>query len=49
MNIMGRANIKYKCPQIKRLTNLKAVQGKILIWSEQGMGDTIQFQDTFVI
>ena len=40
----GRANIKYKYPQIKRLTNLKAVQGKkILIWSEQGMGDTIQF------
>lgn len=42
----SKANIKlkFKYPQIPRLVKLEEIQGKrILIWSEQGMGDTIQF------
>lgn len=39
-----KGNIPYRYPKIPKLENLKNIKGKkILIWHEQGFGDTIQF------
>lgn len=39
-----KGNAIYRYAQIPRLNNLEGVKGrKILIWHEQGLGDTIQF------
>ena len=39
-----KGNMIYRYPQIPRLANLNKIKGKrILIWHEQGLGDTIQF------
>ena len=36
--------MNYRFSQIRRLTNLNNIEGKkILVWHEQGLGDTIQF------
>lgn len=39
-----RGNMKFRYPDIKKLVSLKGIENKkILIWHEQGFGDTIQF------
>ena len=39
-----KGTMNYRFSQIRRLTNLNDIEGKkILVWHEQGLGDTIQF------
>ena len=39
-----KGTMNYRFSQIRRLTNLNNIEGKkILVWHEQGLGDTIQF------